>query len=189
MKRVLLFLLIAVFAIPTFQSCKKGENDPAISFKSRKARLVGEWELTEGTITRNWSGTTIIYTYNGTTVSVSTGGSNNYTQSIVIDKDGTYELTTIDNGTSTVDIGQWYFMEGNKDKDLKAREAVAFVVTTRTVTPPAGSPTITTYVSVVPDYVWQLDELSSKELIIIYDESTTGGTTNSFVGTLTFTKK
>lgn len=189
MKRVLALLLVALIAIPAFQSCKKGENDPAISLKSRKARLVGEWELTEGTLTRVMGGTTVVYTYTGTTVSVSTGGSFNYTQSLTVEKDGTYKLTTIDNGDQTVDEGQWYFLEANKDKELKAKEAVAFVVTKRTYTPAAGTPTITSFVSVMPNYVWQLDELSSKEMIIIYDEVTTTSSTTSITGTMTYEKK
>lgn len=32
-------------ALLTLQSCKRGENDPTISFKSRTERLVGDWNL------------------------------------------------------------------------------------------------------------------------------------------------
>lgn len=33
--------------------CKKGENDPTLSLRSRKARLVGKWVLEEGNMTLN----------------------------------------------------------------------------------------------------------------------------------------
>jgi hypothetical protein len=45
MKKVFLVMLAALIVIPAFQSCKKGENDPAISFRSRDARLIGNWKL------------------------------------------------------------------------------------------------------------------------------------------------
>ncbi len=189
MKRLLLVLLVAVFAMPTFQSCKKGENDPSISLKSRKARLVGEWTLEKGTITITSGGSSGVITYNGSTESFSTGGSLNYTLKIVIEKDGTFESTELEDGDLTVTEGQWYFLDGNKDKDIKAKECVAFVNTKVTSTPAGGTPTISTYSSVVPDGTWQLDKLSSKEIIVKYDEQYTTGSTYSRTGTLTFTKK
>lgn len=36
-------LLIIMFTVLGFQSCKKGEDDPFFSFRSRKARVIGEW--------------------------------------------------------------------------------------------------------------------------------------------------
>jgi len=45
MKRLLLVLLVAIIAIPTFQSCKKYENGPTISFRSKKARVANDWAI------------------------------------------------------------------------------------------------------------------------------------------------
>ena len=39
--------IAALFFAPTFQSCKKGEEDPGLSLRSRTARLAGEWTVTE----------------------------------------------------------------------------------------------------------------------------------------------
>lgn len=44
MKKVLLVMAAAGLLIAT-PSCKKGENDPALSLKSRKARLVGAYDI------------------------------------------------------------------------------------------------------------------------------------------------
>jgi hypothetical protein len=190
MKRLLLVLLVAMIAIPTFQSCKKGENDPAISLKSRKARLVGEWSLKEGVLTSVNGGTSTILTYNGTTLSFSSGGSVNYTQTMEIIKDGTFKNTTLNNGATRIDEGQWYFMGANKDKDLKNKEVVAFFVTQISYTPAGGTTSIGTYKGIQPDYMWQLDELKSKEIIVKYDESSTeGGSTDTYSGTVTYEKK
>ncbi len=54
MKKVFLFVAAAGLLAVT-PSCKKGENDPALSLKSRKARLAGEynvdsWEMNENTV-------------------------------------------------------------------------------------------------------------------------------------------
>ena len=38
-------LLIMTLALGMLAGCKKGENDPGISFRSRDARIVGEWEM------------------------------------------------------------------------------------------------------------------------------------------------
>ncbi|PIP55156.1 MAG: hypothetical protein COX07_01410 [Bacteroidetes bacterium CG23_combo_of_CG06-09_8_20_14_all_32_9] len=56
--KLLLLLVIIIVIIP---SCKKGDNDPFLSLRSRKARITGEWKLITGTT---------IYTFNDTTESV-----------------------------------------------------------------------------------------------------------------------
>lgn len=53
MKRYLNILLLIVFVSSTFvlESCfKKGPNDPFISFRSRKARVVGDWKIKDYSI-------------------------------------------------------------------------------------------------------------------------------------------
>jgi hypothetical protein len=42
--QALAFSLVALLVAPTFNSCKKGEDDPT-SLRSRKGRLTGEWTL------------------------------------------------------------------------------------------------------------------------------------------------
>ncbi|PLX03121.1 MAG: hypothetical protein C0594_10950 [Marinilabiliales bacterium] len=46
MKKLLSIALCVALAIPFFNSCKKGEEDPFLSLKSRKGRLAGEWTVT-----------------------------------------------------------------------------------------------------------------------------------------------
>ena len=40
-------LMAAVIIILSFSSCKKYEDGPRLSLKSKKARLVGEWEVVD----------------------------------------------------------------------------------------------------------------------------------------------
>ena len=46
MKNTWLLILTALFLMPT-TGCKKGSDDPAISFRSRNQRLVGKWKIVE----------------------------------------------------------------------------------------------------------------------------------------------
>ncbi len=188
MKRLLVVLLVAMMAIPTFQSCKKGANDPGVSLRSRKARLVATWTLQSGSITYT-SGTGYTDTYTSATVSRSTGGSASYTETIEIVKDGTFKRTILNDGNSTVDNGQWYFMEANKDKDIKSKEIVSFFITQEVYTPAGGTVSTSTYTGITPDFAWRLDELKNKEIIILIDESSQTGSSYSAKGTMTYTGK
>jgi len=47
MKKILAFTLLSALSISLFDSCKKGEDDPLISLRSRKARMAGEWTVSE----------------------------------------------------------------------------------------------------------------------------------------------
>ena len=131
MKRLLLILLVAAFSIPTFQSCKKGANDPAISFKSRDARLTATWKLTKIASTSTYySGSNqIIRTlaYDGTTITETVTGYPTTTAS------GTYEMTIEKNGVmswqetyasagGSVDVqtstGRWEWLNTDKNKTV-----------------------------------------------------------------------
>ncbi len=188
MKRLVLVLLVAVMAVPMLQSCKKGANDPGISLRSRKARLVAEWTLSSGSVVYT-SGTSETLTYTGATVSSSLGGSQSYTETVEIIKDGTYKRTVINDGATRVETGQWYFMEGNKDNDIKSKEVVSFFETQIVYTPAGGVATTATYTGVTPDYTWRLDELKNKEIIVLIDETSNSGTASSTKGTMTYTAK
>lgn len=49
--------IIAALAMPTLNSCKKGEEDPFLSLKTRKARVAGEWTLSTYEITSDMTTT------------------------------------------------------------------------------------------------------------------------------------
>lgn len=49
-KRFLSIVVICLLALPmVFTGCKKGPEDPALTFRSRKARVVGTWTVTKMT--------------------------------------------------------------------------------------------------------------------------------------------
>lgn len=120
--RILIALAVAAIVAPSFQSCKKGENDPFLSLRSRKARVAGEWDVTKHSVVKeveanNWGVTskynvaenfennkfTVVTTYkdpNNTSVETET-----YTASrdISFTKEGTftknYSLTDVEKDT------------------------------------------------------------------------------------------
>ncbi|MFH0866800.1 MAG: hypothetical protein V1904_11435 [Bacteroidota bacterium] len=203
MKKVKIALLMLLAFVLILPACKKGPNDPFLSLKSRKARLVGEWELKEGTTTTTgidiWGGNsysfTQIYTFSGTTRTF-TGSYDGtpytpvtilYTQNVTFDKDETYENVTNDDGDIYTEKGGWYFGGANKEFELKNKETVLMSATSYTST--SGSSSYTGTDAMGYPSVWLLDELSSKELIVSFDgTSSNSGGSSTTTGTLTFEK-
>jgi len=149
MKKTMLFVLGAIVLLSA-SSCKKGDNDPFLSLKSRKARLAGGYvvskmESTETTTYETYE-TTTTQTFDGTTlfekIINSTTESYDYPVSVaewVFKKDGTWEMawkykkTVINDDvyykTTTVtdydqtQSGVWAFV-GKTKKEYKNKERV-----------------------------------------------------------------
>ncbi|MGV6862149.1 MAG: hypothetical protein ACWA41_10275 [Putridiphycobacter sp.] len=150
-----MFALFGAALLMAAPSCKKGENDPALSLKTRKGRLAGEYTITsiEGTSTytsgSNTSTTTTTFdgsnyvesqTSNGTTVS---NTSTVTLAEMTFSKDGTWTRswnetrTEIDDQTSykqtdVIDTkmtmsGTWAFVGKTKDQS-KNKERVQLSV-------------------------------------------------------------
>lgn len=70
---VLAVLSFAVLITPALESCKKGEEDPGLSLRSRKARLVGEWKVSNYTETTTYTQNSSTFIGPSTTSSSSNG--------------------------------------------------------------------------------------------------------------------
>ncbi|HNW89847.1 MAG TPA: hypothetical protein PKN48_09295 [Bacteroidales bacterium] len=197
MKKISLIILAAIVALPAFQSCKKGENDPALSLRSRKARLCGEWVLKEGmeTIVKS-NGDTEVNTYNGTTCTKESTGNpavtRNYSIQVTFNKDNSFKKTRFDGNDQYIDEGIWYFGSRSKELELKNKESVCFVTNLYTYSID-GNPTqqIDMQGTNAISYpaVWLIDRLSSKELIILTDGVySTGSGSMTTTGTMTYEK-
>jgi hypothetical protein len=127
MKRFLIAVLVLALASPIFVGCKKGENDPGISLKSRNSRLIGEWKLVsfEGTYQGVSSGTayTVTYKFDGNNYTESSNGSSasgTGSFTMEIGKDGVYtysESFTWSGGTAVVTNGSNFWYWGNNDNN------------------------------------------------------------------------
>lgn len=126
-------LAIVILLGISLQSCKKGENDPFLSLKTRDSRITGSWELIS--MERNSQSSE---TYNGTTTSYSNSATLKdgvityiygtdvntylYSEKLSILKGGEYTnevtLTLLDQTESDTDSesGRWYWMDNKKKK-------------------------------------------------------------------------
>lgn len=106
-KKLLMASVAVVIMVPSFQSCKKGENDPGISFSSRQARAAGEWTVSNMSMENTYTDddgdvSKMESTYSGSTetvISTNVDGdkvTTVYTYSermITLEKDGNYSET------------------------------------------------------------------------------------------------
>jgi hypothetical protein len=127
MKKNILFIALGlIIGSVTLTGCKKGENDPFLSLKSRDARITANWKLVKvessnvstdpsgtDTYTDTYDGTTMNSAYNGTTYSTYS-----YSLSVEILKDGTYTSTEVVDGDTETVNGRWVWMNSAKNKTM-----------------------------------------------------------------------
>jgi len=133
------FLLMLIAGILFLTDCKKGEEDPRISFRSRKARLTGEWLMKSGNASINFISVTQPpfnqnLAFDGTKVELNqteasgpaiiyTGA---YSLALTIKKDGTFNFRENFAGDALDASGRWNFEYGSGD--VKNKEEVTFKV-------------------------------------------------------------
>ena len=217
MKKLFILSLAAIALMANLSSCKKGENDPFLSLKSRKARVVGEWTVTkeEGKsqdISKiSFGGVTVTTTtnetsaYNGTlytssSVTTSSAGgspqnssnSDAYTQSFTFEKDGTFSMETVYTGQNYTEKmeGTWAFVGKSKTAELKNKEAIALSITKYT---DIDNGVISFYSStgLEDSFIMAIDRLKNKEMVFISESTYTydDGDTGSSTTTTTLTAK
>lgn len=167
MKKILFFSIVTLFVT---SACKKGPNDPAFSLRTRKARVVGEWQIKTGTSTFSttdsqnnttsdrftYSGNT--YDYAGTDINgQSFIGTGKYFFKMNFDKEGNVKITeTYDNFTSIIN-GTWNFNGGIGNNNSK--EQIIIHVTYASY--PVGA---TKYSGNQTDLTYTLTELRNKKM-------------------------
>lgn len=130
-KQIPALLMLLMVALTVFNSCKKGPEDPFLSFSSRDNRVTAKWKLTkiEGTDVTYFlnSQVTTTITYDGTvyteTPSIGTGSTATGTYELTIDKEGKVsfsEVYTPSGGTADIQSGSgtWFWMNADKNKDI-----------------------------------------------------------------------
>lgn len=129
-------LIILGLAFSMFMGCKKSENDPGLSFRSRDKKVVGEWSVTSYENVnedKNGNNTTKrVEVYDGSKITLNTTingtastpfvTTTTYTGKLSIKKDGkcTY-VETATNGTSTTTKtleGDWLWGDSKRNKTV-----------------------------------------------------------------------
>lgn len=203
MKNLIYTCCVAIVLAGLF-GCKKGEDDPFLSLKSRKSRLTGEWKVSQMTSKEAEQNTFFLTssgtnsTYDGTTLTtteehggVSETYSSNFSQEFTFEKDGTYKMviTETEDGESYTETteGNWIFLGKNKNADLKNKEAISLSQTKFSTSDgefESSGGSFQNYNTLI------ISQLKNKELVFSFDEEQTINTTHwTREGTMTLTKK
>jgi hypothetical protein len=164
MKKIHIYILVAAMVIPAFQSCKKGENDPFLSFRSRKARVAGDWKVvsSKGSQTETGSfGNSFSWTYDGTTYTeTDASGTVSYPETVTytFEKDGNYSYTRVSDGNTSSATGTWNFLAGVGDAKNKERMVL------RSISYTSSSYSIT-YDMTDYDDAFEIDELRNDRMV------------------------
>jgi hypothetical protein len=170
--KLAMILMVSIFIL---DGCKKGENDPLLSMRSRDARITGNWELTSYERTRTTSNngdqSTRTESFDGKiwTVTNSNGSTSteSYSRELTIEKDGTYSAVVIQDGQTYSETSRWSWLNDAKNK-------------TRILFDDGG--------------VFTIDQLKNSEMILIQEDSSSSSSSNfsstfSDIKKYTYTKK
>jgi len=207
MKKTTLIFLSAILLTGTFVACKKGDNDPFLSLRSRKDRLSGLWTVKEETvnevITIPGSTTTNNVVYDGqmaisSSVTVASGVStttidtSKYSVSLEIKKTGNYEKKIVNVNLLDIEVysGTWMFLGKSKIDKLKKKEALLMTTSKAVISDGAVS---NSYVYTdLNGKTIVIDQLKNKEMItiIVEDQANETGLSSSTKTTkTTYTQK
>jgi len=167
------FLLVAIvfFSIITTNSCKKADADPSISLRSRKARVVGEWKASSGSVNFRDNGSSYGYSVTGNTANYYISGipaSYNETANVTFtfEKDGTCEGAINLGGYLRSFEGDWDFTSGIGEKKSKTQVVIHITRFTNS----NGS---YVYSGNFYDITYDLEELRHKLMRITYNQKET----------------
>jgi len=155
-------------------TCKKGEDDPAVSLLSRKSRLTGEWHLEKGSVTIGIKDSTgayggYIFNFDGTSYTqVYTGNSSRVDGkaelSISFTKKGDFTLTQKLDNLKLESSGTWDF-QGRVGKN-KNKENITLHLSTISGT----SDDFSFFNKGNFDFMYSLKELRNKKMVVFCNE-------------------
>jgi len=137
MKQSYRIISICFVSILMLLGCKKGEEDPTLSLRTRKERFAGDWYLIRGFVSSSSKNSVVNTSYNDSVFSTTTSLnpdvviSGSYSRTLSINKEGTFIDETYKDNQFTNDQGLWTFLKGNDIEDLKNKEAVLFKITSQ----------------------------------------------------------
>ena len=123
MKKILLAVIVSL-SIIVIPSCKKGEDDPFISIRSRDARITAKWKLVNLESTSSGPSSTTTSVLNGSLLTVtytspsygSSSSTSSYSLDLEINSDGTSSSTEILDGDISTSKSTWNWKNDNNDK-------------------------------------------------------------------------
>jgi hypothetical protein len=175
-----------------FSTCRKGEDDPLLSFRTRTARIAGEWRLSSGKVLisvnnpKTGSKYSVSFTFSKSRyegVDNNGFGTGIYMLNLRVEKDGFFTFHEQFDGEALDGGGSWDFLR--RSPDVKNKEEVNFIVNSIT----KGT------TNTAPVFVWgftnmryRIKELRHKKMVLTVDEQSVidPRETLSFNGEYTF---
>ena len=124
--------LLLLLALTFIVGCKKGEDDPFFSLRSRKARMAGNFEITgyeivqsdtSGSYKASLVGEELRFELIDSDGKIETG-TTPFEARYTFDKKGGYTQSVVTQGDTVEIAGNWYFLKGNEEANLKNKEAI-----------------------------------------------------------------
>lgn len=185
-------LILLLLTAGVFVGCRKGEDDPWLTLRGRKARMVGKWSVTSGMVSRGAeftadNGNRVVGTATSRYSEKQVEQTNYYSTpegdktwtitgdfagSVEIFRDGTYKMShteifraqgaTPEMNNSAEISGYWSFTGGSND----TRKREQLVLQQVTVVPSAGSGSVNN--NPVPSALYNIRQLKHKEIVLEY---------------------
>lgn len=198
-KSSLPLVLVSLAMAATYSGCKKGEDDPFLSLRSRKARVAGEWKVSKisGETSDTFAGGTTHCTqsFDGRTYAETCASGNSYsvagTWIFTFKKDGTFkedqDFTGMGDRTVEHYEGTWTFLSGVGDKKNKEQIALTYTEVSIDYSSSGGTANSGMWTGKDRTYmVWDLKKLKTKEMVW-HAKSASSSVNVSTSGEATFT--
>jgi hypothetical protein len=130
--KIYLYLIFAIFLLTVFPNCKKGDNDPFLSFRSRDSRITGKWKVVNYEYVEINGNDSYSLILNGSTITQTVNGnitSYPFSSNLEILENGTYKSSSNINGEISNTINTWHWFDDTRKKTrLLLQDGGVFVV-------------------------------------------------------------
>lgn len=163
-------LLVILCTFICLAACKKGENDPSFSLRTRKARACDEWNLKEGYLTAkvvdiNNQSSSITYSLSGTEYSVGIIGKGTAVGAFEIElnmqNDNSFVCKQLIDQDLEITRGDWQFMK--KQGEFKNKERILFKTDNKYPT----SNNLLSFSKASFSFVYAAEQLSKDTMVLV----------------------
>jgi|GEM_PF-4501053 len=173
-------LLLCTVSI-LFSACRRGDNDPLVTLRTRKARLTGDWKLNAGLNVLVANGVKNEHSYERDSIFERSSQNGNITlivrqhqERLSIRRDGSYllDIRTSDSGgtnqTYTIE-GSWNFAFRSKKAAVKNKEVLTMTETKRVETGAGTCNCTQSDLKPESSEQWFIESLRHDEFVVTYN--------------------
>jgi hypothetical protein len=181
--QIFVVMLAAIISM-TALSCKKGEDDPAFTLLTRKARVSGSWKMTNGKVTLGvsdaktvYSDYLFIFTQNNYTLNIPGNGAHfegPAELNITFTKEGTVKWNQVLDSLSLDAGGEWDFI--GRSPDHRSKETIYIKATELN----GYSQILELFNKALSRFSYQIKELRSKKMVLVCDKELINTTSKGY---------